>query len=167
MPAEDVGPCKGGIAQHAQDSSMSELAPDDLSIPNAAVSAPRKTQIVLQEVPNDPIGTAGLPEDREDQSHGALDFGIRIEQNAAGFIPIDIAHRQRETELSALGLVAFAALEARADKMQLGLRHGAFEPEQELIVEIGRIVATIGVDNESAGQGADLQQAMPVAARAR
>ena len=58
---------------------MSELAPDDFSIPNAAVGAPGKTQIVLQEVPNDPIGTAGLPKQREDQSHGTLNFGIGIE----------------------------------------------------------------------------------------
>src|SRR6266513_2503558 len=130
---------------------MSEPAPDDLSIPKATVSASRKTQIVLPEVPNDPISTAGLSEDREDQSHGTLNFGIGIEQNTAGFIAIDIAHRQRETQFSALGLVAFAALEARADKMQFGLRHGPFEPEQELIVEIGRIVATIGIDHEGAG----------------
>src|SRR6266581_6650715 len=104
---------------------MSELAPEDLSIPNATVSAPGKTQIVLQEVPNDPIGTAGLPKQREDQSHGALNFGIGIEQNTAGFIAIDIAHRQGETQFSALSLGAFAALDARADKMQFGLRHGA------------------------------------------
>src|SRR5207245_7176536 len=43
----------------------------------------------------------------------------------------------------------------------------AFEPEQELIVEIGRIVATIGIDDQGSGQRANLQQAMPVAARAR
>jgi hypothetical protein len=37
--------------------------------------------------------------------------------------------------------------------MQFGLGHRAFEPEQQLIVEIGRIVATVGVDNQGSGQG--------------
>jgi hypothetical protein len=107
------------------------------------------------------------PKQREHQAHRILNFDIGIQQDTARLLAIDIAHRQRETEFAPLGLVAFAALEARADKMQLGLRHGPFEPEQELIVEIGRIVATIGIDDEGSGQRADLQQAMPVAARAR
>lgn len=118
-------------------------------------------------MPHDPIGAAGLPKQGKNQAHGTLDLDIRIEQNLSRFLAVNVTHRQRETEFSALGLVAFAALEARADEMEFGLRQGAFEPEQKLVVEIGRIVATVGIDNQGAGQGANLQQAMPVAARAR
>src|SRR5687767_14110395 len=130
---------------------MNQLAPDELSIPNTTVSTPRKAQVVLLEVPNHSIGAAGLSKKGEHQSHRILNFYIGIKHHAARLVAIDIAHGQRKTEFSALGLVAFAALEARADKMQFGLRHGAFESEQELIVEIGRIVATIGIDDEGAG----------------
>src|SRR5262245_16535191 len=146
---------------------MMELAPDDLSIPNAAVSAPRKVQIVLQEVTNHAVGTASLAKESEGQAYRILYLDIGIKQDMARLIAIDVAYREGKTELSALCLVAFTTLEARADKMQFGLGHGAFESEQELVVEIGRIVATIGVDEESSGQRTDFQQAMPVAARAR
>src|SRR5437867_3847283 len=147
IPTEDVGSGVGRIAQKPEHPSMLQLAPDDLPTPNPAVSAPRKTQVVLQEVPNDPVRTACLAEKSENQSHGIVYFGIRIKQHTTRFIAIDITDRQRETQFSALGLVGFTALEARADKMQFGLRHGSFEAEQELVVEIGRIVAAIRIDN--------------------
>jgi hypothetical protein len=51
--------------------------------------------------------------------------------------------------------------------MQLGLGHGSFESEQKLIVEVGRIVATVLVDEQSAGEGADFEHPVPVAAGAR
>jgi hypothetical protein len=56
-------------------------------------------------------------------------------------------NRQRETQLSLLGFVELTALEAHAQKMQLGLGHGPFQPQQKSVVEIGRIVATILVDH--------------------
>ena len=118
-------------------------------------------------MPNGPIGTACLPKEGEDQSHGTLHFGIRIQQDAAGFLAIDIADRQRKAQFAALGLVAFASLEARADKMEFGLGNGPFESQLQLIVEIGRIVEAIGIDDQGPGQRANLQQAMSVAAQAR
>jgi len=50
-----------------------------------------------------------------------LNLRIGIPWNTAGLIAVDLAHRQRESEFGALGLVAFAALEARAEEMQFGL----------------------------------------------
>jgi|ERR1700736_3341407 hypothetical protein len=49
----------------------------------------------------------------------------------------------------------------------LGLGHSSFESEQKLIVEVDRIVATILVDEQSAGQGANLEHPVPVAAGTR
>jgi hypothetical protein len=66
IAAEHIGSSIGGIAQHADDSSMSELAPDEFSVPNTAVSSSRKTQITLREIGNNPIGTASLSKDRKD-----------------------------------------------------------------------------------------------------
>lgn len=167
IAAEDVGPSIGRVAQNSQHAAMDELAPEELAVPNATISTPRKGQAVLLKVPHHAIGAARLPEEGEYQADRILNFDIRIQQHAARIISIDITYRQRKTQFAALGLVAFAALEARADKVQFGLRHGAFEPEQKLVVEIGRIVTAIGIDDERAGQGADFQQAMPIAARAR
>ena len=46
--------------------------------------------------------------------------------------------------------------------MQLGFAHRALEAQQEPIVEVGRIVYAVLVENQRVGEGADLQQPMPV-----
>ena len=51
--------------------------------------------------------------------------------------------------------------------MQLGLSERALHAEHEAIVELGRVVATILVDHQRVGDGAELQQAMPILVRAR
>ena len=46
--------------------------------------------------------------------------------------------------------------------MQLGLAHGALEPEQQPVVEVGRVIEAVLVADQRAGHGADLQQPVPV-----
>ena len=46
--------------------------------------------------------------------------------------------------------------------MEFGLAHRSLEAEQEPVVEAGRVVHAVLVENERIGEGADLQQAMPV-----
>jgi hypothetical protein len=58
-------------------------------------------------------------------------------------------------------------VEARADDVQLGLREGALHAEHETVVELGRIAAAILVDHERTGDGAQLEEAVPVLVRAR
>ena len=63
-----------------------------------------------------------------------------------------------------------AALQPRMQHMQhmqLGLTHRALEPEQQAIVEIARIVDAVLVEDQSVGQGANLQQPVPVGGVAR
>ena len=47
--------------------------------------------------------------------------------------------------------------------MQLGFTHRPLEPEQQAIIEVGWVVEPVFIQNERLAQGADLQQAMPVA----
>ena len=51
--------------------------------------------------------------------------------------------------------------------MQLGLAHRALEPEQQAVVEAGRIVDAVLVEDEGRGQRAQLDQPMPIGRVAR
>ena len=64
-------------------------------------------------------------------------------------------------------LVELAAVEARADDVQLCLSESTLHAEYKAIVEVGWIVTPILVDDERAGDGAQLEQAMPVLVRSR
>jgi hypothetical protein len=46
--------------------------------------------------------------------------------------------------------------------VQLRLAHGALETEQQTVVEVGRIVDAVLVEDEGVGEGADLEQPVPV-----
>jgi hypothetical protein len=46
--------------------------------------------------------------------------------------------------------------------VQLGFAHRALEAEQQAIVEAGRIVDAILVEDQGRGQGAELDQAVPI-----
>jgi hypothetical protein len=51
--------------------------------------------------------------------------------------------------------------------MQLGLAHGALEPEQETIVEKGGMIDAVGIADERIGESAQLDEAMPIGVVAR
>ncbi len=64
--------------------------------------------------------------------------------------------------ISTVVLGAMPILEAGTEEMQLCLRHLGLHPKQEAVVEIRRIVAAVLVDDQRAGQGTDLDQAVPI-----
>jgi len=51
--------------------------------------------------------------------------------------------------------------------VELGLAHGALEPEQEAVVEVGGVVDPVLVQDQRLEQGADLEQVVPVRVVAR
>ena len=48
--------------------------------------------------------------------------------------------------------------------MQLGVAHGPFDPQEQAVVVLGRIIDAILVDDERIGQATDLDETIPVAA---
>ena len=58
-------------------------------------------------------------------------------------------------------------MEARADDVQFRLGERALHAEDQTVVELGRVVTAVLVDHERAGDGAELEQAMPVLVRSR
>lgn len=61
----------------------------------------------------------------------------------------------------------FASLQALPQPVQFGLTHGAFEAEQETIIVVARIIDAVFVNDERVGEGTNLQEVIPIAARAR
>ena len=69
----------------------------------------------------------------------------------------DIPGGQAESELSASGLVKRAAPQSRTQYVQFGFRHGAFQPQQQTVIEMARVVQSVFVQDQRLGQRADLQ----------
>src|SRR5674476_1276011 len=99
----------------------------------------------------DGIGAARFAKEAKHHFHGAPHFCIGV-RNDAALLVVAITDRQRETQLAFFRFVELTALEARVQKMQLGLSHGPLQPEQEAVVEIRRIVATVFVDHQRRGE---------------
>src|SRR5690242_16942870 len=90
----------------------------------------------------------------------ALYFLIWVEHNLVGVI--HITHGRGELELTFARLVELAAMEARANDVQLGLCKRALHSKHEAVVELCGVVTAILVDHQRAGNGTQFEQAMPV-----
>src|ERR1700691_950863 len=99
----------------------------------------------------DRIGAARFAKEAKHHGHRAAHFCIGV-RNDAVLLVIAITNREREAQFAFFRFVELTALEARVQKMQLGLSHGPLQPEQEAVVEIRRIVATILVDHQRCGE---------------
>ena len=162
---EDIRPGIRGVLENVEHAVVVQPTPDESAVPRPAVGALREPQLLSAEVVHDRVGAARLAEDLEDQPDSALDLLVRIEHDAP-LVGVAQADRQREAELTLLGLVELAALEARANDVQLGLGDGGLEAQQQRVVEVRRVVAAVLVDDQRPGQRADLDQPMPFQVRA-
>ena len=142
---------------------MGQPAPDDPAIPGAAVGPPGKAQAKILEAADHPVGAALLLEQLEDGAHRPLDFLVGVEHDLV--ILEHQADRQREMEFTLAALLSLPPWR-RADDVESGLGEGAFEAENEAVVEIRRIVRAILVDHDRSGDGTQLEQAVPLLAGA-
>ena len=95
-----------------------------------------------------------------------LDGAVGIEHDLAGRVGHQ-PDRQRHRQLAAARLGQDPALQAGADEVQLRLAHRALESEQQSVVEVGRVIEAVLVEDQRVGERADLQQSMPVGVVAR
>jgi hypothetical protein len=65
---------------------------------------------------------------------------VGMQQYLAVFLPPDETCGQSAAQFAPGGLVANTAFQTCADDMQLGLTHGALEPEQQPVIEPRRMV---------------------------
>ena len=141
---------------------MSECAGYERPRAGTRGDALRPRDSLLPEVAHHRPRGAGALEGLEHETDGALDLLVGIEHQLS-IGADDVPQRRGHRQLAAARLVELSADQARAQHMQLGFTHRALEPEQQAIIEVGRVVESVFVQNERLAQRADLQQAMPVA----
>ena len=121
-----------------------------------------KRQTFGTEPEPDAARRAELGEPFEDGADGSGDGLIRMEQDFTILFSPDHAHGQAAAQFSASGLVANASVQAGANDVELGFTHRALESQQKSIVEQRRMINAIVVANESIGDAAEFQQAIPI-----
>src|ERR1700746_1544646 len=99
------------IGKNADNSRMSQPAPDKLAIPGAAIRPTRKQKSKLMETLHHSVGGVLLFKQFEDCSNSALYFLVWVEND---FVAVEYqTNRQRKTQLPLLRLIEFTAVEAR------------------------------------------------------
>ena len=78
---------------------------------------------------------------------------VGMKQYLAVVLTPNEAGGQSAAQFASSRLVANAAFEARADDVQLGLAHGALEPEQQSVIEPGRMIDAVGIADQRVGHG--------------
>ena len=90
-----------------------------------------------------------------------------MEADLALLLAPEEAHGQAAPEGPAGGLVANATIEPLAQGMQLGLAHGALQPEDQPVVEQRGVVDAVGIGEQGVGDSAQVEEAIPVGVVAR
>ena len=116
------------------------------------------------------IGAAGLGELGKDLADGGGDSFVRVERNLAVLLAPDKADRQAAPEFAACRLIANAAIEARAQYVQLCFAHGALQAQQQPVIEHRRVIEAVAIADQRVGEAGEIDEAIPfgiVAGQAR
>ena len=161
LPAVTEGAGVAGVVQDLQDAGVREREPAELALVAAAAVADREAEVLLAEALHDGAAAAVLGEGVEEEPDGALDGFVGVELDVVEGV-VDEADREGDLEFAAAGFGELPADEARAEEVELGGAHGALEAEEELIVEVAGVVDAVFVGDRGVGEGAELDQAVPV-----
>src|SRR5208282_951902 len=120
--------------------------------PCVLVHLQRECEPFRAEPEPDAARRARLGETGEDVADGGDNGLVGVETDLAIGLAPNKTDRQSSTELTTCCLVANAAVKASPQHMQLGFAHGAFEPEQEAIVEEGWMVDAVSIADQRVGE---------------
>jgi hypothetical protein len=93
-----------------------------------------------------------------------------VKTNFALLLAPDKADGQAAPEFAARRLVANAAIEARAQYVQLCFAHGALQPQQQPVIEHRRVIEAVAIADQRVGEAGEIDEAIPfgiVAGQAR
>jgi hypothetical protein len=140
-----------------------DLLPRRLSHGEVTVPLQRELQALFAQVQPDAANRAAGGELAEDDGENAADGLVGMLHDLSVAFAPDKAGGQSPAQFAARCLVADPAVEAGAQDVQLGLRHGAFHAEQQPVVEHGRMVDAVGIGDQRVGHPGQIQQPVPVA----
>ena len=127
-------PAYDGVGQKVVHGAIARARP---AHPPRADGPARQLLIVGDQLAHDLPRGAQPPPQREHAVDRVAHLLVGRQHDAAVLVAVQ-ADWEVLLKLAALGLVAKPAVEARADQVQFGLAHRAFEPEQQPVVEIRR-----------------------------
>jgi hypothetical protein len=104
-------------------------------------------------------------EQLEDQAEDALGLLAGVERDLAGR-RLDVTGGDGDDQLPAAGLVELALVHPLLEDGEFRLVHHPGQPEQEAIEVLGRVVYPVGVGQQDAEPGIELDEVMPILARA-
>ena len=157
--AEGVRPGVDRIAQHLDDRAVGGRDPADI----VAFAQPhRELQALVAEPQPDAAHGAELGEALENIADRTHHFLVGMEEDFAVLLAPHEADRQGATELAAGGLVADAFQQAHLERVQLGFTDCAFHAQDQAVIETSRVVDAVKVGDQGVGQGAQVDQAVPV-----
>src|SRR5947209_664842 len=165
--AIDVSAGVDGVGEHLVDGGVARLDPSDLA---ALMHLQREFEPLRAEPQPHAPGRAGLGELGKDLANGGADGFIRVKTNLALLLAPDKANGQATPEFAARRLVANAAIEARAQYVQLCFAHGALQPQQQPVIEHRRVIEAVAIADQRVGEAGEIDQAIPfgiVAGQAR
>src|SRR5712675_1533413 len=142
ISSKHVAASVAGVLEHAQHAGVREPPPEQLPIPCTAVSSLWNAKFALLKTVHDTIRTAGLTKQLKNQCNRASHFLIGVHHDTS-LIIVTKADRQRKTQFALLCFVEFTALEPGAQKVKFRACHRSLQAQQEPIVEVRRVIATI------------------------
>ncbi len=114
--AEHVAAGVGGVGQDAEHAGVGQRAPAQLPGPDPTVGAQREAASL--ELGYHPVGRPAGAEAGEHIRHRVGDLLVRVDHGGA-LVVIDVADRQWEAQLAALGSGPLGALQAAGEHVQL------------------------------------------------
>ena len=166
MRAEDKSARVLRIVNDLAGTTVQQLTPDKLALVGTAAQPAWKEQLLGMEVLYHRQTRTRALEGVEEQLHGRLHLGIRIEDDAILRI-MDEADRQHLFELPAPRAAEDPTAQARLQHVQLRFAHRALQAEQQAVVKVPRVVEPVLIEDERVGECAQLEQPMPIGGVAR
>jgi len=130
------------VVQQAQHVVMAELSPGEFPLVGAAAQPPGEGHALAAAGPDGGAGRAGPREGAEEEADGVLHLPVRVEDD---LVALGVAETDRQVQLERgpARLIEDATLQAGADDIEFGLRHGALQSQQQPVVEGRRVVQSI------------------------
>ena len=158
--AIDKGAGISRIMQHLKNTSVRRWRPQQLPFVWAPAQPSGKQDALVQKVLDRPGRTAEALECGEHQAKRRLHFSVGVEiENAVG--PVDQADGRTDAQFTATSFIDLAAAHAGFEEVKLSLAHGAFEPEEQPIVEAAGRRCRLRQGSEC-GYRAEFEKPMPV-----
>lgn len=135
--------------------------PHQFAFARSLAQSPREQDAFVEEKFDGSGCAAQALEGGEHHAECGLHLGVRVKcEGAIG--QVDQAHGRPHLELAAARLIELTAAHASLEEVQLRLAHSALEPEEQSIVEAGRVVDAVLIEDEGAGQGTQFKKPVPV-----